>query len=157
MRTSLKLKSISLGLALATVVAASPVLFAQTDSKSDASPETMETVAQLNNQLMEALKKGDISSIMELYTDDATLMVPGGNTLKGKKEISEYLSKAGSIKTVKMDIVEAGGSGKIIYQVGKATYITNVDGTEKEETNDFVMVLKRQADWDYKISVNSSH
>lgn len=62
-----------------------------------------------------------------------------------------------NISQVKINVADAGASGKIMYQVGKATYLSNKNGVETEETKEFVMVFKRQSDWDYKISVNSSN
>ena len=132
-------------------------LAAQSDNKTDLNAETREKIDQINSKLSAAMQKGDLNQVMDLYADDATLMVPGGKSLKGKKDISGYLAGMKNIRNVKIQVTDAGGSGKIIYQVGKATITTQVNGTDKEETTDFVMVLKRQSDWDYKISVNSSN
>lgn len=132
-------------------------ILAQSTANTEMNNETRDKINQLNNLLTNAMKKGDLNQIMELYTDDAVMMLPGGKSLKGKKEISEYMTGLKNIKNVKFDVAEAGAGGKIMYQVGKATYITNIDGKEIEQTTDFVMVLKRQPDWDYKISVNSSN
>jgi uncharacterized protein (TIGR02246 family) len=157
MKTPLKLKSLISTFIVAVMLTLPLLISAQSDNKSEISPEMREKIDQLNNQFIDAMQKGDLSKIMDLYTDDATLMLPGGKSLKGKKEIAAYLEGVKNIKNVKLDVTDAGGSGKIIYQVGKATYVTNVNGAEKQETNDFVMVLKRQSDWDYKISVNSTN
>lgn len=130
---------------------------AQESSKMEINTETRDKIEQLNKQFIEAMQKGDIGAVMELYADDATMMLPGGKSLKGKKEISAYLSSMKTIRNVKINVLDAGSGGKIMYQVGKTTIVTTVDGKEKEETSDFVMVLKRQSDWDYKIAVNSSN
>jgi uncharacterized protein (TIGR02246 family) len=152
-----KLKSVLQAALVLALLLSGPSLFAQSENKSDISPDMLEKIDQVNAQLITAMEKGDVSKIMELYTDDAMVIIPGGKSLRGKKEISEYFSSLKNMRNVKMSVFDAGGSGKIIYQVGKATYTTNIDGKDTEETTDFVMVLKRQPDWDYKISVNSTN
>lgn len=58
-----------------------------------------ERVAQINQQLFDALIKGDADTIVSLYTTDATLFPPDGQTVKGEKAIRNYW--AGSIKSSK--------------------------------------------------------
>jgi len=152
-----KVKTALQSLLVLALLLSGPSLLAQKDTKSDISADMRQTIDQLNAQLKEAMEKGDVSKIMDLYADDAMLMVPGGKALHGKKEIAEYFESHKNIKNVTMSVIDAGGSGKIIYQVGKATMTTNVDGKDSQETSDFVMVLTRQSDWDYKISVNSTN
>jgi uncharacterized protein (TIGR02246 family) len=153
-----KLQNLICGISAIALFSVCPsFLNAQATEKVDISAETRDKIDQLNQQLSAAMQSGDMNKVMELYTDDATMMLPGGKSLKGKKEISEYLSGIKNIKNIKLNVIDAGGAGKIMYQVGKVTYVTTVDGKEKEETSDFVMVLKRQPDWDYKISVNSTN
>ena len=131
-------------------------LHAQT-SKAEMSPEMREKIDLVNKQLAEAMQKGDLNQVMDLYADDATFVLPGGKALRGKKEIAGYLGNLTGVRNVKMNVVDAGGNGKILYQVCQTTYTTTVDGKESEQTRDYVMVLERQSDWGYKISVNSSN
>lgn len=151
------MKTISQVTAFILILFMVPLALMAQSEKAEISTETKETIDQVNRKLVAALENGDLNKVMDLYADDATLMLPGGKALKGKKQISEYLAGVKRIKNVKINTVDAGGSGKIIYQVGKATFTNITDGKDTEETTDFVMVLKRQAGWDYKISVNSSN
>lgn len=130
---------------------------AKSQSNSEISKEVRTEMEQLNKQLENSILKKDFATIIDLYSDDATLIVPGGKKLQGRKEIADYWYKLNGTKTLKSEILELGGNGKMVYQVGRWT-ITNVkDGVENTITTDVILVWKRQQDFEYKIQLNSSN
>jgi ketosteroid isomerase-like protein len=123
----------------------------------DITPEVRKELEAINHRMEDCIAKKDFSTLIDFYTDDATLMVAGGKKLQGRKEIAEYwysLSKATSLKS---EILELGGNGKLVYQVGRWTITTVKDGAEHSTTTDIVLVWKRQQNYDYKIQLNSSN
>lgn len=123
--------------------------------KSDVSQETKDEVQRLNKQMEESFTQNDLLKIVEFYADDASIVLPGGKVLNGRKEVSEYFMSLQNRKELKLDVTEIGGSGKMIYEIGTAKITTVVDGKEKTETATFTIIFQRQSDFAYKVSVNS--
>lgn len=137
------------------------LLFASTgsfaQSSSEISDDVRAQVLELNKDIEKALVKKDYSSIVDLYSDDATIMVPGGKKIQGRKEIADYWLSMMQIKSIKSEILELGGNSKMIYQIGKWTITKMENGVEKNITTDVVLIWKRENNYSYKIQLNSSN
>lgn len=82
-----KMKNMFMGIfCLSLLMTNTLTVFAQTDNKNDIPAETRQKIDELNSQMIAAMQKGDLPALMELYTDDAMMILPGGKTLKGKKK-----------------------------------------------------------------------
>ncbi|MBK7682458.1 MAG: nuclear transport factor 2 family protein [Bacteroidetes bacterium] len=92
-------------------------------------------VLELNKDIEKAVLKKDYSSIVDLYSDDATIMIPGGKKITGRKEIADYWLSMMQIKSMKSEIIELGGNSKMIYQIGKWTITKMENGVEKKHYN----------------------
>jgi uncharacterized protein (TIGR02246 family) len=96
-----------------------------------------------------ALNSGSVKELAALYTENATLSPGNGLTLAGRAEI-EGLFKSfvdAGVHNHKLEIVEVGGSDKMIYQVAR----WNAQGAEANgETPSFggvtTSVLEQSAD-----------
>ena len=122
----------------------------------DITPEVRKQLEDINHKMEDCIQKKDFSTLIDFYSDDATIMVAGGTKVQGRKAIAEYwynLTKATSLKS---EILELGGNGKMVYQVGRWTIVTIKDGVEHTTTTDVVLVWVRQ-NYDYKIQLNSSN
>jgi ketosteroid isomerase-like protein len=124
---------------------------------SDITPEVRKELEAINHRMEDCILKKDFSTLIDFYTDDATIMVAGGKKIQGRKEIAEYWYALSGTKSLKSEILELGGNGKIVYQVGRWTITTVKDGVEHATTTDVVLVWKRQQNYDYKIQLNSSN
>ncbi len=122
---------------------------------NDISAETRIDVENLNKQFEDNIKNKDFASIIDLYADDASIVLPGGKKVQGRKAIAEYWYTLSSTTNLKSEIMDLGGSGKIVYQLGKWTITTVKDGLEKTISTDIVLVWKRQQDYSYKIKLSS--
>ena len=141
-------------IALLSIFALSP---AKAQGSNEVTPEVRRELEAINHQMEDCIRKKDMATLVDFYSDDATLMVAGGKKLQGRKEIADYwysLSKATSLKS---EILELGGNGKLVYQIGRWTITTVKDGAEQIITTDVVLVWKRQQNYDYKIQLNSSN
>ncbi|HKR04960.1 MAG TPA: nuclear transport factor 2 family protein [Bacteroidia bacterium] len=157
MNTSKKFKSLFAG-ALLFLLAALVTPFnlnAQATIKGDATEETKQKIQGLNQQMAEAFRSGDMVKVSEFYADDATVIIPGGKKIEGRKAIYEYLATLKNSKDFKAEVSDVNGSGKILYQVGTITFTADKNGTLETHSSDQVKVWKRGTDWDYKISVDS--
>jgi len=130
-------------------------LCAQSPIKGDAPDDSKQKIQELNQKMAEAFRAGDIIKVAEFYADDATVIIPGGKKIEGRKAIYEYLQTLKNSKDYNMAVSDVNGSGKILYQVGTVTFTADKNGTPETRSTDQVKVWKRGSDWDYKISVDS--
>jgi len=121
------------------------------------SPALKKKIEQACADLEAAFKEGNMQKVAALYAEDATLMLPSGEKLQGRKAIYDYWAANAGARDLKMEITEVGGSSDMIYHVGKATVTKTVNGQPVTEASDFVLLWKKQPDWSYKIYVESSN
>lgn len=126
-------------------------------SNTEISKEVRAEVEKLNKSIEQDIANKNISSIIDLYADDATIISSGGKKIQGRKAIAEYWYNLGTATSLKSEIVELGGNGKIIYQLGKWTLTTLKNGIEQTLSSDVVIVWKKNTNYEYKIQLNSSN
>ena len=124
---------------------------------TEVTPEVRTQLEQINHKMEDCIQKKDFSTLIDFYTDDATIMVAGGKKIQGRKAIADYWYSLSKATNMKSEILELGGNGKMIYQVGRWTITTMKDGVEQTTTTDVVLVWMRQQNYDYKIQLNSSN
>jgi len=74
-----------------------------------------------NTEWNKALNSGNVKGLAALYTENAILSPGNGKTLVGRAEI-ENLFKGfvdGGVHNHTLEIIEVGGSDKMIYQVAR--------------------------------------
>jgi len=128
---------------------------AQQTIKGDAPDDTKQKIQALNQKMAEAFRSGDMVKVAEFYADDATIIIPGGKKIEGRKAIYEFLATMKNSKDFNLEVSDVNGSGKMLYQVGTVTFTADKNGTPETHSADQVKVWKRGSDWDYKISVDS--
>jgi len=102
-----------------------------------------------NAKWNKALNSGNFKELAALYTENATLSPGNGKTLVGRAEI-ENLYKSfvdGGVHNHTLEIIEVGGTDKMIYQVAR----WNAQGAEANgETPSFggitTSVLEQRSD-----------
>lgn len=142
--------SVLLGLCM---MIAMPSAKAQTGSEIN--PEVRSEIEKLNKQFEIALKKKDFASIVDLYSDDATIIIPGGKKITGRKDIAAYWYSLSNATGMTSEVISLGGNGKFVYQIGKWTLTSVKNGVEQITTTDAVLIWKRMQDYSYKIELNS--
>ena len=128
---------------------------AQNVIKGDAPDDTKQKIHDLNQKMEEAFRSGDMIQVADFYTDDATVIIPGGKKIEGRKAIYEYLTTLKNSKDFNLEVSDVNGSGKLLYQVGTVTFTADKNGIPETHSSDQVKVWKRGSDWDYKISADS--
>ena len=74
-----------------------------------------------NAEWNKALNSGNVAKLAALYAENATLSPGNGKTLVGRAEIESLFQGFvdGGVHNHTLEIVELGGSEKIIYQVAR--------------------------------------
>ena len=78
-------------------------------------------VEAANLEWNKALNSGDAKGLAALYAENAILSAGDGKTLVGRAEIENLFQGFvdGGVHNHTLEVIEVGGSGKIIYQVAK--------------------------------------
>jgi len=104
-----------------------------------------------------AIQEGNVAGVVAAYTDDAVMLPPGGDMIKGKKAIEELYTKflQTGMKEVALTTVEVGGSGDTAYEIGKTKVRIQPEGQQvMTDSTKYLVVWKRQADGTWKVHVD---
>ncbi len=154
MKTFINKNTISKVAAFVLLLIAPAFSFAQS---AEISSDVRSDIEKLNKQMETSIKANDMSKVVDLYTDEATIIAPNGQKIHGRKAIADYWYNFTRCKNFTSEITELGGNGKMVYQLSKWTFTCVKDGKEVTYTSDAVMVWKRQTNWEYKIQLNSTN
>jgi ketosteroid isomerase-like protein len=108
-------------------------------------------VEQGHRQAVEAFKKGAMLTVARGYADDGVIFIPGGKSARGREAIDRYWLGIKKPKDWKLEVVEVGGTREAIYEVGKSSLTSEVNGKDRTYVCDFVLIWKRQKDGSYRI------
>jgi len=119
--------------------------------------QVRKSIEKANLKFGEAVRKGDAAALAALYTEDATLMPPNSEMIKGRQEIEEFwkTSMQMGVKDAILTTVDASGSGNLAYEIGKYTIKIQPEGQEPiEALGKYVAVWKLQADGSWKLHID---
>jgi uncharacterized protein (TIGR02246 family) len=107
------------------------------------------TIERLNQRFTEAFAKGDFTTVAAMYTEDAYLLPPGANIIKGRAGIQAFWAEAGNgIENVELTIVDIRPLGtEAAREVG--TFRLKTKGQEPTAiTGKYVVVWQKVGnDW----------
>ncbi|RQU80104.1 DUF4440 domain-containing protein [Burkholderia cenocepacia] len=102
-----------------------------------------------NARWADAFARGDYDAIGRLYTDDGTLLPPGGDKVTGHRAITDYFingyagSKPG---TVSFSNYEFYGNDRVVTEVSDAE-VRDHDGKLKVRAKQTLIFLKQGGTW----------
>ena len=122
-------------------------------------PDTFEqAMATLRTDILDAFNRGDVKACTAFCTDDATLLLPDRQPIRGREAIEAALREYATAGTKLASVypIEVGFSGDLGYYVGACQLDTPADdGSTMKETGKFVSVLRLQPDGSWKAVVDS--
>lgn len=88
------------------------------------------TLVQFNSAWNQALNSGNAAAVAALYIEQATLSPGNGQTLVGRSEIEKLFQSFvdNGVHNHTIEIVEAGGNDRLLFQVAK----WSANGAEKD-------------------------
>ena len=124
-------------------------LNAQTDNSERAKIKA--EIEKLNEKMEDVFNANDMAATAALYSDDAEII--GANyRVTGRTNLDNYwLSLKDRGKGWKLTVIEIGGAGDYIYQLGNSDLTYLVNGKESKSVTNFVLIWKKQSDNSYKI------
>jgi len=110
-----------------------------------------------NAKFGEAVRQADAAAIAALYTDDATLLPPNSEMIKGKPGIEAFW-KGGldmGIKDAVLTAVEVFAMGDLAYEIGKYDLKIQPAGQAVlADSGKYIVIWKKQADGSWKLHVD---
>jgi len=124
-------------------------LFAQTDNAERSKEKA--AIEKLNKEMEKVFNANDMAATAAFYSDDAEI-VASNYLVKGRKNLDNYwLSLKDKGRGWKLTVIEIGGTGDYIYQLGNSDLTYMVNGKETKSVTNFVLIWKKQADNGYRI------
>jgi ketosteroid isomerase-like protein len=123
-------------------------LFAQTTNER---AEIKKTIENLNKKMEEVFNANDMAATAAFYSDDAEI-IGASYRVTGRTNLDNYwLSLKDRGRGWKLTVIEIGGAGDYIYQLGNSDLTYMVNGKETKSVTNFVLIWKKQSDNSYKI------
>jgi ketosteroid isomerase-like protein len=108
-------------------------------------------IERLNKEMEKAFNANDMAATAAFYSDDAEI-VASNYLVKGRKNLDDYwLSLKDKGRGWKLTVIEIGGTGDYVYQLGNSDLNYMVNGKEAKSVTNFVLIWKKQSDNSYKI------
>lgn len=114
-------------------------------------------IESVNARFADAFNRGDVASIGALYTEDATVLPPNSEMIRGRKPIEEFWKavRGMGVRGVQLRTMEVESSGPLAYEIGNATLDLGAEGGKaRTDTIKYVVVWKRQADNSWKLAAD---
>ena len=107
------------------------------------------TIERLNDAWTAAFNKGDAAAVAAMYTEDAYVMPPGAELIKGRAAIEGFWRQAaqqmGEAKLTTVDLLQLGpGAAR---EIGKVTLKTKSQPSQEIAGKYAVVWLKVGGDW----------
>jgi uncharacterized protein (TIGR02246 family) len=112
------------------------------------------TIDKLNAEFMTAFDKGDMAAIGQMYTEEAYLLPPGAEIVKGRAAIQAFWTKAaegiGDLKLMTSDMKALGSDAA--REVG--TFTLKTKGQQSQEVAGKYVVVWEKADGQWRLATD---
>jgi uncharacterized protein (TIGR02246 family) len=115
-----------------------------------------DAVAANNRRLAAAAATGDAGAMASVYEDEARLLPPNADAIRGRDDIGSYW-EAGiemGLRRLELETLELQHTDGLAVEVGRCTYLMDSDdGKAPAETGKYVVVHRRQPDGSWRRAV----
>lgn len=111
----------------------------------------------INRELEAAFNRKDMLAVARYYTDDARLVGPRGQEIRGRAAIDAYWLNVRNPKSWKLEAFDIGGSRNEAYQYGRSTLVQEGTAGDRTSVADFVVIWKRGADGRLRMALDFYH
>jgi uncharacterized protein (TIGR02246 family) len=107
------------------------------------------TIGRLRTTFIAALRSGDAAAASALYADDARLIAPSAELIRGRAAIEAFW-RAGldtGVSEVELESLELGIKDGLAYEIGRyALTLEPADGGQVVDRGKYLLVHERQED-----------
>ncbi len=105
----------------------------------------------LNQQMEDAFNNNDMNKVGAFYANDGEI-VDDSYMVKGRANLDNYwMALKDKGRGWKLTVVEIGGQGEFVYQLGNSDLKYISRGAETRSVTNFVLIWKKQTNGTYKI------
>lgn len=126
------------------------------DGRSSAAALRAE-IEGINRQLEAAFNRKDMLAVARYYTDDARLVGPRGQEIRGRAAIDAYWLSIRGPKSWRLEAFDIGGSRNEAYQFGRSTLVQEGTAGDRTSVADFVVIWKRGPDGQLRMALDFYH
>jgi uncharacterized protein (TIGR02246 family) len=106
-------------------------------------------IQKLNDEWADAFNKGDAKAVAEMYADDAYVLPPGSDMLKGRAAIEKFwqqeIQHLGNVKITTIDVRKLGPLA--VREIGTASFTTKAQPPHDGELQYAVVWHKEDGHW----------
>ena len=112
------------------------------------------TIEQLNEKFAAAFNKGDAAAVAAMYTEDAVVLPPGADMVRGRENIRAFWAKtAEQIQDIKLTTVDVKPLGPdAAREIG--TFSLKTKGPQPQEVSGKYVVVWQKAGNDWKLATD---
>ena len=109
------------------------------------SSEIRSALAEANERVMVAFRRGDAAAVAAAYTDDGEVLPPNSDVIAGKQEIQTFWQGAMNIGITGLQLktVEVEASGNTANEVGR--YTLQGAGGQVIDEGKYIVIWKQEA------------
>lgn len=116
--------------------------------------QVLQAIQEEISSYSNALREGDLPRVLDSYMDEAVVIPPDGDMIRGKKAIGEMYQALWQLgmKEVTLTTIEIGGCGDIAYEIGRTKVQIQPEGMKAmSDSTKYLVVWKRQPDGKWKV------
>jgi len=126
-------------------------------SSQNATDAMKAEIEAVNREMEVAFGRKDLLAVAKFYADDARLIGPRGQEVRGRAAIDAYWANIRNPKSWRLEAFDIGGSANEAYQFGRSTLVQENSTGDRTSVTDFVVVWKRGSDGKWKIALDFYH
>jgi ketosteroid isomerase-like protein len=130
---------------------------ATVNDSAAASASLRAEIEGINRELEAAFNRKDMLAVARYYTDDARLIGPRGQEIRGRAAIDAYWLGVRNPKSWRLEAFDIGGSRNEAYQFGRSTLVQEGTAGDRTSVADFVVIWKRGADGRLRMALDFYH
>lgn len=119
--------------------------------------QVQKAIEEANLKFGEAFRQADPAAVAALYTDDAILLPPNSDIIRGKQGIEAFWQVVidMGVKDAALTTVEVMGVGDMVCEIGQYTLTIQPEGQEAmEDKGKYVVIWKQAEDGSWKLHVD---
>ncbi len=114
-------------------------------------------IKQNSARFGEAYSRGDVAAVAALYSEDAVLLPPNSQMLRGREAIQQFWAGARQmgVREAALETVQVEESGDMAWEIGAYTLKIQPEGGQATtDRGKYTVVWKRQTDGSWKMAVD---
>ena len=99
-----------------------------------------------NERFLQELARGDAAAVASAYNEDAILLPPAGEAVRGRKAIESFWQSGIEIgvRALELEPLERGDAGQLVYEVGRYRMVLQPAEDQPTLERGAYVVLHRQ-------------